>query len=234
MIPLGPAMAEAIVSRRKQISKTKPATEPKTTKPVQTRKRTALLIPAGPSKLAKPKQSDLLPKKSQEEIYYTCELCPMAFNKKFNRDRHMEVMHGVAVSTRNRPLYPDKIQDTNPIPEPKPPMQELPLPAKAVLKKAMDPTKTVEPKPTKLDPESDVEPESDEDIAKPESDVESAKQEQDVKPESDVEVIETDVEPTTADVEPMETTNQESCDNSTMLQKPLNKEVCVTILVTTK
>ena len=151
-------------------------------------------------------------------------MCPMAFNKKFNRDRHMEVMHGVSVSTRNRPLYPDKIQDNHPIPEPKLPVQELPLPTKTILKKAMDPTKTVEPEPTKPDVES-------EEMGKPKSDVEP-------ESESDVEPVETDVEPTKpeSNVEPMETTDmkQESCDNCTILQKPLNKEVCVTILVTTK
>ena len=238
MIPLGPAMAEAIVSRRKHMSKTKPVQatmEPTTTttKPVQTRKRTALLIPVGPSKLAKPKQSDLLPKKSEnpEEIYYTCEMCPMAFNKKFNRDRHMEVMHGVSVSTRNRPLYPDKIQDNHPIPEPKLPVQELPLPTKTILKKAMEPTKTVEPEPTKPDAES-------EEMGKPKSDVEPESDDESTKSESIVDSVETDGEPTKpeSNVEPMETTDmkQESCDNCTILQKPLNKEVCVTILVTTK
>ena len=230
MIPLGHAMSEAIASRRKHMSKTKPVqaimeptTMKTTTKPVQTRKRKALLIPVGPSKLAKPKQSDLLPKKSAnpEEIYHTCELCPMAFNKKFNRDRHMEVMHGVSVSTRNRPLYPDKIQDTVTIPEPNVPMQEPPA-----ISKPFKPN--VQPgKPVVKPIEPDVE--SNEELAEPESDV---------KPESDVEVVETDVElaKPESNVEPMETTdmNQESCDNCTIIQKPLNKEVCVTILVTTK
>ena len=58
------------------------------------------------------------------------------------------------------------------------------------------------------------------------------KTESDVQPESESDVE--PVEPTKS--EPMETadTNQESCDNCTILQKPLNKEVCVTILVTTK
>ena len=198
MIPLGHAMAEAIASRRKHMLKTKPVQatmEPTTaTKPVQTRKRKALLIPVGPSKLAKPKQSDLLPKKSAnpEEIYYTCELCPMAFNKKFNRDRHMEVMHGVSVSTRNRPLYPDKIQDTVSIPEPKVPMQRPPVPSKP-------PESNVQPTKLVVKPiEPDVE--SDEKLAKPESDV---------KPETDVEAVETDVElaKPKSNVEPMETTD---------------------------
>ena len=226
MIPLGHAMAEAIASRRKHMSKTKPVQptmQPTTTtpKPVQTRKRKALLIPVGPSKLAKPKQSALLPKKSAnpEEIYYTCELCPMAFNKKFNRDRHMEVMHGASVSTRNRPLYPDKIQDTITIPEPKVPMHETPVPSKPV-ESNVQPTKSV------VKP---IEPNV-------ESDQELAKQESDVKPELDVEAVDVELAKPESNVEPMETTdsNQESCDNCTIVQKPLNKEVCVTILVTTK
>ena len=130
-------MAVAMANHKKQTEAVKPAES--------TRKRTAILVPVT-------KKPDPVPHKAPKianEVYYVCELCPSTFNRKFNRDRHMEVMHGAAVSTRTRPLYPDRIRNSeyspdadlsdDNIPEPKIPVQEPPPLAKPVLVNPVDP-----------------------------------------------------------------------------------------------
>ena len=199
-------MAVAMANRKKQTEVVKPVES--------TRKRPAILVPVA-------KKPDPVPNKVPKianEVYYACELCPSTFNRKFNRDRHMEIMHGSTMSTRNRPLYPDRIRNSeyspdadlsdDNIPEPTIPVQEPPPLAKTV--KPVDPVKPVET--TKA-----VEPEVVE-----------------VEPESDNDQMET----TTAKKPEAETKENPDMecggDNVSMHQMPLGKEVTITILISSK
>ena len=201
-------MAVAMANHKKQTEAVKPAES--------TRKRTAILVPVT-------KKPDPVPHKAPKianEVYYVCELCPSTFNRKFNRDRHMEVMHGAAVSTRTRPLYPDRIRNSeyspdadlsdDNIPEPKIPVQEPPPLAKPVLVNPVDPA--VKPAKPAVEPLKQVEPE----------------------PESDDDQMDTE-NIQTADKN-IQTDPVMECggDTASMHRMPLGKEVCITILVTSK
>ena len=200
-------VAMAMANRKKQTEVVKPTES--------TRKRPATLVPAT-------KNPDPVPNKAPKianEVYYACELCPSTFNRKFNRDRHMEIMHGSAVSTRTRPLYPDKIRNSeyspdaefsdDNIPEPRIPVQEPPPLAKTVnpvdTAKPVQNAKTVEPELVEVELESDDDP---------------------------METTTTDKKP---EPESKETTDIDcSGDNVSMHQMPLGKEVTITILISSK
>lgn len=52
-------------------------------------------------------------KAAKLDLFFQCELCSAVFNRKFNRDRHMEIVHKTTSSDRLRPLYPARLERQN-------------------------------------------------------------------------------------------------------------------------
>ncbi|MCP3668103.1 MAG: hypothetical protein GY696_37370 [Gammaproteobacteria bacterium] len=171
------------------------------------------------------------PVNKKETSFYVCEICPATFNRRYNRDRHMEHVHKVP-RPNLPPLYLEKSVPKNPAKNPDdgiiyttpdPPINVL-IDDKAI---AMDTKRansdTNPPQLRKIKKAKRAHP-LDEDSEKPlviDDDLPS--------PERPVQKD--------LDAEAPKAVEDKSCqteENINMVQMPLNKEVAITILVTSK
>jgi len=187
--------------------------------------------------------------KENEEVSpkeeFKCEICPALFNRRYNRDRHMELIHKVPRPGRRPPLFLGKhkitgTQDNGPTTVAKP------------IKPPKKPIHVVQPSDVFTD-ESDVFTSGDEEIVKP---IPKKKAKKENKEEMTavlevpmleeiqaipeiamVEEAEEDEEevmfPTTEEKK-SEIDAKECNDNVNLIQMPVGKEVVVTVFITSK
>ncbi len=165
----------------------------------------------------------------KESTYYVCEVCPATFNRKYNRDRHMEHIHKVPRPVLP-PLFPEKSVPKNPTKNPEDGIiHDMPDPPITVL---------IDGKASAMGYKRDNSDTNHLQIRKIKKAKRVLTMDEDFENqlEIDEDPLSSDL-PDQKDTEDLKTVEDKSCqteENINMIQLPLNKEVAITILVTSK
>ena len=164
--------------------------------------------------------------------YFVCEKCPAGFNRRYNRDRHMKLVHGNRTLPELRPQYPATLKRKVAIIAGTP-GDVLKINNLHLKRKNMDNDDSIEKKIRKE--MQDMEGVAVEDVIP----VAVEEKEEEVKSadsEEDTDEATSEEEEEVKKVEPKEDKKTEECkeENLNLIQIPMDKEVTVTVFITSK
>ncbi len=171
------------------------------------------------------------PANEKEISYHVCKVCPTTFNRRYNRDRHMELVHKVPRPILP-PLFPEKPVPKNPAKNPEdgiiytmpdPPINVLTYDKTTGNKRVNSDTS---PPPLRRTKKAKRVLNMDEDFGK--------RLVIDEGPPSPELPDQKDLDTEDPKAEELEDKSCQTEENINMIQMPLSKEVAITILVTSK